>query len=78
MKKFKMELVWHNCYDCPPEEEFNSNLICTDGKTVFDVIYDKDEGWIDADTIKLLPPELLCEYWWADIKQTVQGCSDFK
>ena len=77
MKKFKMELVWHNCYDCPPEEEFNSNLICTDGKTVFDVIYDKNNGWCNADTIRQLPPELLWKYWWADIIQTVRNCSDF-
>lgn len=78
MKKFKMELVWHNCYEYPPEEDFNANLICTDGKTIFDVIYNKNEGWINAETIKHLPPELLWEYWWADIIQTVHGCSDFK
>ena len=78
MKKFTMELVWHNCYECPPEESFNDNLIATDGERVFKVKYDKNVGWFDLDNIKFLPFELLWEYWWADIEQTVHGCSDFK
>jgi hypothetical protein len=78
MKKFKMELVWHNCYEYPPEETLNDNLIATDGKHVFKVKYDKNIGWFDLDNVRFLPFELLWEYWWADIVQTVQGCSDFK
>ena len=31
MDKFKMELTWHNCKTCPPEECFNSYLLVTDG-----------------------------------------------
>lgn len=76
--KFKMELVWHNCYECPPEESFNDNLIATDGKRVFKVKYDKNVGWFDLDNVSFLPFELIWSYWWADITQTVNECSDFK
>lgn len=78
MKKFKMELTWHNCYECPPEESFNDNLIVTDGKRVFKVKYDKNVGWFDLDNVNFLPFELIWSYWWADITQTVNECSDFK
>lgn len=76
--KFKMELTWHNCYEYPPAEAFNDNLIATDGKHVFKVKYDKNVGWFDLDNVRFLPFEMLCDYWWADIKQTVQGCPNFK
>ena len=77
MKKFTMPLVWHNCYECPPEESFNDNLIATDGKRVFKVKYDKNVGWFDLDNVNFLPFELIWAYWWADITQTVHNCCDF-
>ena len=75
--KFKIELVWHNCYEYPPAEAFNDNLVATDGKRVFKVKYDKNVGWFDLDNVRFLPFEMLCDYWWADIIQTVRNCSDF-
>jgi hypothetical protein len=77
-KKFVMPLTWHNCYECPPVELFNYDLIATDSNIVFRVSYDKDEGWLNTETLHYLPPELLWEYWWADLEQTVRGCSERK
>lgn len=77
-KKFTMPLVWHNCYDYPPEESRNDNLYATDGKRVFNVEYNKEIGWYNKTDGHYLYPELIWSYWWADIEQTVRGCSDFK
>ena len=76
--KFKMELTWHNCQTYPPSEAYNDNLVATDGTNVFKVKYDRLTGWLNLNTIKPLPFELLWEYWWADLEQTVRGCSEFK
>lgn len=76
--KFKMELTWHNCYDFPPEESWNEKLWATDGKYVFPVVYEKARGWYDKEAGDYLPFDLIWEYWWADLEQTVRGCSEFK
>ena len=75
--KFKMELTWHNCQTHPPSEDYNSNLIATDGVNVFKVKYDKLTGWMNMTDIKRLPFDMLYDYWWADVEQTVRECSDF-
>lgn len=79
MKKFTMELVWHNCEECPPEEVTNDSLIMTDGTDVFEAFWYRPDGF------------MICakdrwhgiyknqdKWWWADIRQTVQGESRFK
>lgn len=71
MDKFKMELTWHNCKTCPPEEEYNHWLVCSDGKEVFDVSYYKPLGFP-------IDPQYLHEYWWADLVQTVKKTKEFK
>ena len=76
--KFKMELTWHNCYDCPPEEPYNDRLWVTDEEWVFPVKYQKAHGWYDKESGEYLPFELLWKYWWADPEQTVRGCSEFR
>lgn len=76
--KFTMSLTWHNCQTYPPSEAYNSNLIATDGVNVFKVKYSRLTGWLNLDTIKCLPFDMLYDYWWADIEQTVRGCSEFK
>lgn len=76
--KFTMSLTWHNCYSCPPEESYNDRLWATDGKWVFPVKYQKPYGWYDKEAGQYLPFEMLWSYWWADVEQTVQGCSEFK
>lgn len=79
MKKFTMELVWHNCLEYPPEESENDFLIVTDGIDVYKsywfkkngfYIYDY-QGWYSLD-------EDQNKWWWADIRQTVQGEHRFK
>ena len=76
--KFKMPLTWHNCYSCPPEEPYNNRLWATDGYVVFPVVYDIMDGWWNVESENCLPFELLYDYWWADMEQTVRGCSEFK
>lgn len=77
MKKFKMELVQHNCLECPPEEAANDCLIATDGLRIYEaawyapdgfMIYNKHDDWWHG-----LYVEDLGEWYWADIKQTVRG-----
>ena len=45
MQKFKMELTWHSCETCPPEEDYNPYLLITDGDIVKEVVWRKDRGW---------------------------------
>ena len=71
--KFKMELTWHNCETCPPEEEYNPYLFLTDGRGVIFAEYRKGKGFFFDE--KLVVADSL---WWADIEQTVQGCEEFK
>lgn len=76
--KFTMPLTWHNCQSCPPEEQWNDNLYVSDGKYVFKAEYSKENGWYNKTDCYYLYPELIWLYYWADIEQTVRGCSDFK
>lgn len=73
--KQKMELVWHSCTDCLPNEDFNSRLYVTDGRDVFPVSWARENhlqrfthgSWY-------IEPGVNSEgYWWADILQTIQG-----
>lgn len=81
MKKFTMELVWHNCWECPPEETANDYLIATDGDDVYEaawyapdgfMIRNKHDGWWHG------LYEDLGVWYWADIKQTVRREHRFK
>ena len=77
MDKFKMELTWHNCKTCPPEEDFNSYLLVTDGRDI------KEMRWVKSDNIFInryseIKGEDLDKYWWADIIQTVHKTPEFK
>ena len=78
MKKFTMELVWHNCEECPPSECRNDNLYVTNGHWVHRVAYSKENGWYDCKTNYYLPFELTWGYWWADMEQAVQRETRFK
>ena len=78
MNKFKMELTWHNCKTCPPEETYNDTLYVTNGQWVRRVEYSIEEGWYDYRVGDYLPFDYLCEYWWADMEQTVRGIKEFK
>lgn len=77
MDKFKMDLTWHNCKTFPPEEDFNSYLLVTDGWDI------KEMRWIKSynafvNRYSEIKGEDLCKYWWADIVQTVHKTSEFK
>ena len=70
MNKMKMELVWHNCKTCPPEEVQNECLFVTNGDGVFEVEWDNGY-WIDHSGRRLRNIEERGEeFWWADIDQT--------
>lgn len=70
MDRFKMELTWHNCKTCPPKEAFNSWLVYTNGYKVDYCVYYKKYGFPILD-------DELHEYWWADIRRTVQESKEF-
>ena len=69
--KFKISLVWHNCKTYPPEEDWNDQLIVTDGEYTTVVRYDKPDGWYDYIDDHCIPERDLSEYWWADVRQTM-------
>lgn len=77
MNKFKMELTWHNCATCPPEEWFNSYLLITDGWDVQEVMYDEIWGGFRNRNLEVRGSNL-AKYWWADIMQTVHKTKEFK
>lgn len=69
MTKTTMELVWHNCADCPPQESSNDDLYLWDGYSVYPV------EWRDGHFVDYLRPGLtintdLKDFWWADLSQT--------
>ena len=76
-----MELVWHNCKECPPEETANDNLIATNGVNVYDAAWYAPDGFmfryksygIGDEWWDSIYGEELKEWYWADIKQTVQN-----
>lgn len=78
-KKFVMPLVWHNCRTYAPSEDYNSSLIITDGKEIFDMRWDKEEGFYNncSGAYMYLNPATYERWWWADLEQTVRHCSEF-
>lgn len=79
MKKFTMELVWHNCWKCPPEEVTNDSLIMTDGVDAYETFWYRPDGFMihTKDGWRGVYNGLK-EWYWADIRQTVRGDSRFK
>lgn len=78
--KFTMELVWHNCKTHPPKEFENNSLIITDGNDVFGVSWNVENGYYISydDGDMELSKKAYGDWYWTDIKQTVQGESRFK
>ena len=74
MDKIKMELTWHNCKTCPPQEDFNSYLLVTDGWDI------KEMRWCGCfrNRISVIKEQDLDKYWWADIIQTVHKTNELK
>lgn len=79
MKKFKMELTWHNCLECPPEECTNDYLIATDGTDVFEAFWYAPDGFmINTKHGWHGMYNGLDKWYWADIRDTVRCDSRFK
>ena len=81
MNKFKIELTWHNCKTCPPEEDANNFLIVTDGNKIFNATWNSINGYnVKYDNIFCIPLPIVVleDWWWADIVQTVQQTSKFQ
>lgn len=74
--KFTMNLVWHNCLECPPKESYNNYLFMTDGLCVWDVVYRNGEWLTIADCIESI--DITENHYWADIEQTVRDDVRFK
>ena len=77
MDKFKMELTWHNCATCPPEEYFNSYLLVTDGFSMQEMIWDKYIGGFWSSDFHI-DGRNLERYWWADLYQTIHKTKEFR
>ena len=71
--KFKMNLTWHNCETCPPEEDYNSYWFGTNGTVVVPAEYRKGHGFFFQE--KLINDD---DIWWADLEQTVREIPEFK
>ena len=69
-----MELTWHNCNTNHPKEFENNSLIITNGQDIYPLMWHRAEGYgvVTTDGICSLQLSELSQWWWADIKQTVQ------
>lgn len=78
--KFKMELTWHSCTDCLPEEDYNPCLYVTDGSEVFPTTWKRDYGWprFVVGGCYIEPGVNSDKYWWADLEQTVRSEERFR
>lgn len=78
--KFKMELTWHSCTDCLPEEDYSSWLHITDGKEVQQTIWRRDHNWqrFIVGGCYIEPGVNSDNYWWADLDRTVRETKEFK
>ena len=74
--KFKIPLTWHNCKSYPPKEAINLSLVVTNGNKVYTTSWYKDVGYHTERG--LIKKSELKKWYWADLEQTVKGCSEFK
>ena len=78
MKNFKMELVWHNCLEFPPEVT-NDYLIATNGTDVHEAFWYRPDGFMIRGKDRWHGLYYGLEKWyWADIRDTVRCDSRFK
>lgn len=71
--KMKMELVWHNCKTCPPQELFNESLVVTDGVNLYNVCWDREVGYFGNHCLIEVFMNGAENWWWADLYQTTTG-----
>ena len=77
MDKFKMELTWHNCKTCQPEEDSNGHLLITNGKLIYEAVWSRFWQGFGSHNIEIKDEELI-NWWWADIVHTVRNAKEFK
>ena len=80
MDKFKMELTWHNCKTCPPQESKNDFLIVTDGDDIFTATWSNVDGYRVKHGVSCYEPYIsgsLHYWWWADITRTIHSSLKF-
>lgn len=75
--KFTMELVWHNCKTCPPEEDHNFCLVLSDGEGFWIVEYYAQYGWFEKSCGLQFNKEDLSRLYWADLSQTIKKTNEF-
>lgn len=77
--KFKMELTWHSCETCPPEEDYNPCLYVTDGYSIWFMRWKRDPNWqrFEDDGWYIEPNINANMFYWADIIQTIRKESRF-
>lgn len=73
MDKMKMELVWHNCVTCQPEEDFVSGLYVTDGRGIFMVDWWRSAGYRNGNFVIDPTKDKSKSWWWSDLRQTTIG-----
>lgn len=78
--KFKMELTWHSCTACPPEEDYNPCLYVTDGEVIMAMRWKRDPNWqrFEEGNWYIEPGVNSHKFWWADLVQTAQKTNEFK
>lgn len=81
MNKFKMELTWHSCTTCPPEEDYNPCLYVTNWTgAIIPMRWYRDSNWQRfEDGGWYIEPGINSNgYWWADIIQTARKTKEFR
>lgn len=69
-----MELVWHNCLTCPPEEVSNPCLCLTDGEKTIQASYFAGYWYYNRSCYEEYRIDVSSgKYWWADLNQTTTG-----
>lgn len=77
--KHIMELVWNRCTDCLPKEDLNTDLWVTDGKYVWEAIWERTERGPRFSTwhFEIIPGDHSDGFWWTDPQQAVRDFAPF-
>lgn len=73
-----MKLNWRNCATEPPQKESVDKLYITDGESLNQARYHHKYGWWCIELWDYIPSDLINEYWWADILETISSSSEFE
>ena len=69
---FFTNLCWRNCKSCPPEE-FNTDIILTNGTVVLEGAFDGIARWyVDYGSYDVMLLENPENWWWTDIMKSIR------